>query len=57
MKNMIKSIFVNKKWPFNPCIGCLKPTNFVCACEIKFNLMAKLEFEDQSRGQRLLGHA
>jgi hypothetical protein len=57
MKNMIKSIFVNKKWPFNPCIGCLKPINFVCACEIKFNLMAKLEFEDQSRGQRLLGHA
>jgi hypothetical protein len=57
MKYMVKSIFVNKKWPFNPCIGCLKPTNFACAHEIEFNLMAKLEFENQSQGQRLLGHA
>jgi len=57
MKNMVKSILVNKNWPFNPCIGCLKPINFACACEINFNLMAKLEFENQSQGQRLLGHA
>jgi hypothetical protein len=25
--NLDKLTFVNKNWPFNPCIGCLKPSN------------------------------
>jgi hypothetical protein len=42
---MDKPIFVNKNWPSNPCIGCLKPTNLAFTCEVEYGLMTKLEVE------------
>jgi hypothetical protein len=46
---MDKLIFINKNWPFNPWIGCLKLTNIAFPCKVEFDLMAKLEakFEEQ----------
>jgi hypothetical protein len=49
MDNMDTLIFVNKNWPSNPWIGCLKPTNFATTLEVEFELISKLkvEFEKQ----------
>jgi hypothetical protein len=48
-----KLIFVNKNWPFNLWIGCLKPTNFAFACEVKSKLMVELEakFKNEVEGE------
>jgi hypothetical protein len=50
---MDKLIFVNKNWPSNPLIGCLKPINLAFTCEVEYGLMTKLEvkFKDEVEGE------
>jgi hypothetical protein len=52
---MDKPIFVNKNWPSNPWIGCLKPINLAFTCEVEYGLMIKLkvEFEDEVEGENI----
>ncbi len=40
---MNKLIFVHKNWPFNPHVGCLKPSNLVIVCETQFDLIDELD--------------
>jgi hypothetical protein len=44
-----KLIFVNKNWPSNLWIGCLKSTIFAFACEVESKLMVELKakFENE----------
>ncbi len=42
---MDKLIFVHKNWPFNPCAGCLKPSNLAIVCEVEFDLTNELDVE------------
>ncbi len=46
---MDKLIFVDKNWPSNLWIGCLKPTNFAFACEVesKLSVELKAKFENE----------
>jgi hypothetical protein len=46
---MDKLIFINRNWPSNPWIGCLKLSNIASTCELEFDLMVKREakFEKQ----------
>jgi len=48
-----KLIFVNKNWPSNLWIGCLKPTNFAFACEVESKLMVELDakFKNEVEGE------
>jgi hypothetical protein len=49
--NCIKTYVTTKKW-----IGCLKPSSFAFACEVKSNLMVDLEaiFQNQVKGEDYL---
>ncbi len=38
-------IFVNKNWPHDPCIACLKLSNFTSACEGKFDLLKEFDID------------
>jgi len=51
--NMDKPIFVNKNWPSDPLIGCLKPINLAFTCEVEYGLMTKLEvkLKDEVEGK------
>lgn len=42
-------IFVNKVWPFDPHIRCLKTFNFASVCEVEFIWIKNLhvKFEDE----------
>jgi len=42
---MDKLMFVHKNWPFNPCVGYLKPYDLVTICEVKFDLINELDAE------------
>jgi hypothetical protein len=41
--NLNKLIFVHKNWSSNPCVGYLKPYDFVIFYEIKFDLINELD--------------
>jgi hypothetical protein len=43
--NLDKLIFVHENWPFDPHVGCLKPSNLAIVCEIKFDLTNELDVE------------
>lgn len=38
-------MFVNKNWPNDLCVGCLKLTNLASICEVEFNLTKELDTE------------
>jgi len=38
-----KLIFINKKWPSNLWIGCLKPIDLASICELELDLTTNLE--------------
>jgi hypothetical protein len=38
-------MFVNKNWPNDLHVGCLKLTNFASICEVEFNLTKELNTE------------
>jgi hypothetical protein len=40
---------LNKNWPFNPQISCMKPINFASTCEMVLDLTTELEatFQDE----------
>jgi hypothetical protein len=44
-KNLDKLIFMNKNWPFDLWIGCVKSTNLAYACEVESDLITELEVE------------
>jgi hypothetical protein len=44
--------FCEKNWPFNPWIGCLKPTNFVYAYDVELDLIAKLKAKFQNEDHK-----
>jgi hypothetical protein len=41
--NMDKLIFFHKNWPFDLCVGCLKPFDLVAIYEAKCDLKNKLD--------------
>jgi len=41
--NWEKLIFMNKKWPSNLQIGCVKPIDLASTCELELNLTTELE--------------
>jgi hypothetical protein len=41
--NLDKLMFVNKNWPNDLCVGCLKLTNLASICEVECNLTKELD--------------
>jgi hypothetical protein len=45
IEKLDKLIFINKKWPSNLRIGCVKPIDLASTCEFELDLITKLEVE------------
>jgi hypothetical protein len=45
-----KLIFINKIWPFDLWISCVKSTDLTFACEVELDLIAKLKVEFHDDG-------
>jgi hypothetical protein len=43
IEKLDKLIFINKNWPFDLWISCVKSTNLTFTCELELNLMVELE--------------
>jgi hypothetical protein len=43
IEKLDKLIFINKKWPSNLWIGCLKPIDLASICELELDLTTNLE--------------
>jgi len=44
-KNLDKLIFINKNWPFDLWIDCVKSIDLASACEMESDLILELEVE------------